>query len=214
MNLMMWYMNGGRNKDRNVGIKEGKASDEGLEPTPSDLPIDVPCNEIDAESMLMKSGTERGVTGNSKADKKNDFNVDNAFEGWSNDMEGDELNERKCLVDKRELNNEIERNKRDSNGVRNSVDKLEYNGIKLDQAKEKRVEYIPVVFDNRSEMTGNGNGNSNKTNNYKSGHGERVRVGTTKDEKEVLEGEKIVVQHGFDDDGLCDENMKCKFYAM
>ncbi|CAG8790233.1 20558_t:CDS:2, partial [Gigaspora rosea] len=72
--------------------------------------IDVPCNEIDAESMLMKSGTERGVTGNSKADKKNDFNVDNGKV-------------------ERELNNEIERNKRDSNGVRNSVDKLEYNGM-------------------------------------------------------------------------------------
>ncbi|CAG8746618.1 1610_t:CDS:1, partial [Gigaspora rosea] len=118
--------------------------------------------------------------------------------------------------DKRELNNEIERNKRSSNGIRNLLDKLEYNGIydvgyncpsgneekkddsiklvydrrKLDQAKEKRVENIPVVFNNRSEMTSDKNGDSNETNNCKSGRDERVCVGTTKDEKEVLEGEK------------------------
>ncbi|RIB05349.1 hypothetical protein C2G38_2148588 [Gigaspora rosea] len=61
-------------------------------------------------------------------------------------------------------------------------------------------------------MTGDGNGDSNETNNRKSGCSERVCVGTTKDEKEVLKGKKIVMQHEFDDDGLCDENMRCKSY--
>lgn len=34
MNLMLWYRDGGGDKDETVGIKEGKVSDEGLEPTP------------------------------------------------------------------------------------------------------------------------------------------------------------------------------------
>ncbi|RIB24260.1 hypothetical protein C2G38_2032015 [Gigaspora rosea] len=61
--------------------------------------------------------------------------------------------------------------------------KLAYDRRKLDQAEEKRVEYIPVVFDNRSETTGDGNGDSNEPNNRKSGRGKRACVETLTEKK-------------------------------
>ncbi|CAG8774626.1 19214_t:CDS:2 [Gigaspora rosea] len=100
---------------------------------------------------MLKSGTERGMTGNGKADEKNDFNIDNvknnnevfyysrkSVRNACDDPEDGNNREKASDGRARIVSNEMGNgNKKGGNNIRNSVDKLEYNGIKGKKMKAK-----------------------------------------------------------------------------